>query len=245
MYNIERQQKILDILKERKSCSVSELAEELMFSEATIRRDLNKLDRDLKIRKTFGGAVFLEKHISEIPISIRRNENEIAKQSICKAAASLLHDNMTIFLGASSTVEYILPYLLNFSGLTVVTNSPDIPIKLKSSNICVYSTGGMFLHHTNSYVGEFARNTVSGINADLVFFSAQGISADGKITQSTYDDTLKIMIKNSSEKCLLIDSSKVNKVYPYTLAVTDEIDTIVTDKPIQKDFSHHNIVIAK
>ena len=66
MYGIERQDKILNILKEKKSCSVSYLSKELLFSEATIRRDLNELSKQMKIRKTFGGAVILESYSSVI-----------------------------------------------------------------------------------------------------------------------------------------------------------------------------------
>ena len=73
MYNIERQEKILEILKEKKSCSVSFLAKELMYSEATVRRDLKDLSKEMKIRKTFGGAVILEKYSSSIPSKVRSN----------------------------------------------------------------------------------------------------------------------------------------------------------------------------
>ena len=75
MYDIERQEKILEILRKEKSCSVAKLAKILNYSEATIRRDLNFLDSELKVRKTFGGAVIFDTYSNEVPITIRRNEN--------------------------------------------------------------------------------------------------------------------------------------------------------------------------
>lgn len=245
MYNIERQEKILEILREKKSCSVSYLAKSLLFSEATIRRDLNELSKDMKIRKTFGGAVIVEKYSSEIPINVRREENSRAKEKICGAAASLIKDNMTIFLAASTTVEYLLPHLFNKNGLTIITNSPDIPAKLSATNATIYSTGGRFLHHTNSYIGEYARNMLKCINADLMFFSVSGLSDNGKLTiSSTEDDIMSVMMENSAKSCLLIDSSKFGTTYPFTLCSVNKIDTIVTDAPLPQNLKHSNVIIA-
>lgn len=245
MYSIERKEKILEILKVKKSCSVSELASLLHFSEATIRRDLIELDKAMKIHKTFGGAVILEKFNFEFPMSIRRKENEEAKQNICKAASSLINDDMTIFMAASSTVEYLLPYLNKFKGLTIITNSPEIPLKISNPNITVYSTGGKLLHHSNEYAGEFATNMIKQINADLLFFSARGLSLDGRLTQTPYDTVQQQMIKNAVKTCLLIDSSKTDKLFEFTFAHIDDIDVIVTDKKMPESINHPNVLIAE
>jgi len=246
MYDIERQQRILEILQEKKSCSVAELAETLCFSGATIRRDLNILAKEMKVRKTFGGAVIVEKYCTEVPMAVRRDENAAVKERLCKAAAKLLQDSMTIFIDSSTTTEYILPYLKDHKGLTVVTNNPDIPAKLSGTDITIYSTGGKLLHHSNSYVGEFARNMIRGINADLLFFSARGVGLDGRVTNSsTEDDIHKVMIENSKRTCLLIDSTKVGKIYPFTFSRIQDIDVIVTDKPLPESISHSDVVIAE
>lgn len=246
MYEIERQEKILEILREKKSCSVAELAKTLCFSEATIRRDLNALNREMKVRKTFGGAVICERYSSEVPIAVRRSENAAVKERLCRSAATLLHDNMTVFFDASNTIEYLLPYLAQYRGLTVVTNNPDIPAKLSGTDVTVYSTGGKYLHHSNAYVGEFARNTVRGVNADLMFFSARGLSLDGKLTtSSTEEDVHKIMIENAAKTCLLVDSSKVGKCFSFTFGTLSDVDIVITDKPLPEGMEHPCVILAK
>lgn len=245
MYDIERQNKILEILKEKKSCSVAYLARELMFSESTIRRDLNELSKQMRVRKTFGGAVILENYSSVIPSKVRGNENVYVKERIAACAATLLHDNMTIFLAESTTVEHILPYLNNFSGLTVITNSPEFTLKLSSTDIEVFSTGGRLLHHSNSYVGEYARKMIRQINADIMFFSVRGLSDGGKLTtSSTDDDVMATMMENSKSTCLLIDSSKFSHTYPFSLCSLRDVDTIVTDAPLPQGLEHDNIIIV-
>lgn len=245
MYDIERQEKILEILRREKSCSVAELAKLLCFSEATIRRDLNALDKEMKVRKTFGGAIIMERYSAEVPIGVRRSQNAAAKERICRAAARLLQDNMTVFLDASNTGEYILPYLERYSGLTVVTNNPDVPTMLSGTDITVYSTGGKYLHHSNAYVGEYARNTLRGINADLLFFSVRGLSLDGKLTtSSTEEDVHNVMIENAAKTCLLVDITKIGKTFPFTVCRLQDIDVVVTDKPLPNDLNHPNVILA-
>lgn len=245
MYNIERKDKILKILHEKKSCSVSELAKQLMFSEATIRRDLNELDKEMKVRKTFGGAVIMETYPSEVPMSVRQSENNESKAAICRMASTLLHDNMTLFLPSSTTTEHILPYLNDYTGLTVITNCPIVSSKLANTDVTIYCTGGKLLHHSNSYVGEFARAMIRKVNADLMFFSTRGISADGRLTNSsTFDEVLQAMMENSAKTCLLLDSSKFGKIYPFTVCNLHDADVVITDKPLPDGLEHNNIIIA-
>lgn len=245
MYNIERQEKILEILKEKKSCSVSYLASELLFSEATIRRDLNELSKEMKIRKTFGGAIILEEYSSWVPNKVRSKENAYAKEKIAAVASAFIEDNMTLFLAESTTVDHLLPHLHNHKGITVITNSLEIPYRLSSTDAEVFSTGGRLLHHSNSYVGEYARKMIRSINADLMFFSVRGLSDSGKLTtSSTDDDIIETMMENSKKTCLLIDSSKFGNTYPFTLCSINEIDMIVSDAILPGGLKHHNITIV-
>ena len=246
MYDIERKQKILDILNKKKSCSVSELAKLLSFSEATIRRDLRTLEQEMKLRKTFGGAVIVEQYSAEVPNIVRQSINISAKEQICRAATQLLHDNMTLFLAASSTVNCLIPYLHNYSNLTIITNSPEIPQLLSNSNITVYCTGGKLLHYSSAYIGEFAKNTIRNLNADLMFFSARGISLNGKVTNSsTEEDIQRTMMENSAHVCLLADYSKVGKTYPFAICQLKEVHTVITDKPFPECLDHPNVIVAK
>lgn len=246
MYNIERQEKILEILKEKKSCSVEYLAKELMYSEATIRRDLTALSNELKIRKTFGGAVILENYSSIIPNKVRSKKNLAEKEKIAARASKLIKDNMTIFLAESTTVECLLPYLRGYSGLTVITNSAEIPIRLSSTEVTVFSTGGKLLHHSNSYVGEYARKMIRQMNADLMFFSVRGMSENGKLTtSSTDDDVMSTMMENSKKTCLLIDSTKFGSVYPFTLCSASDVDVIVTDAPLPDGVESNCVIVSE
>lgn len=230
MYDIERREEILKLLRQKKSCSVSELAQILHYSEATIRRDLNLLDKEMRIRKTFGGAVFPEAYGKEVPISVRQNENMEVKKQLCHAVEPLIRDNMTVFLSASTTLQHVIPFLDSRFNMTVVTNSPDYPRLFTNPNIVVLCTGGRLLHHSNAYVGKFARNMIQQVNADLMLFSVTGISDDGRCTvSSTGDDIFEAMIGNAAKTCLLADHSKFGKCCSYTVCNLKNVDVLITD----------------
>src|SRR6478752_598487 len=53
----ERQNRIISALQADGAASVRELAEALAVSESTIRRDLELLDRNGELTRTYGGAV--------------------------------------------------------------------------------------------------------------------------------------------------------------------------------------------
>src|SRR5690554_5827583 len=103
MFTLERQQAILDLLKSNKSASVSDLSKRFFIGEATIRRDLDKLEKMGLIKRTYGGAVLIEGLDSEIPLFVRESEQKDLKVSIGKLAAQLVNDNDIIIIDSSST----------------------------------------------------------------------------------------------------------------------------------------------
>ena len=56
----ERHKQILKLLEEKKKMSVAELSGILGVSEVTVRKDLEALERQKSLTRTFGGALFLD-----------------------------------------------------------------------------------------------------------------------------------------------------------------------------------------
>ena len=57
MYNLERQEEIMQILESKRSVSVAKLADLLYVSAPTVRRDLTILEEQGKVHRTHGGVV--------------------------------------------------------------------------------------------------------------------------------------------------------------------------------------------
>lgn len=231
MFNIERQEEILNFLEESKSISVSKLSKLLYVSPPTIRRDLNELEQQGKVLRTHGGVVLRKTAESEIPLMFREDQNNKSKQIIAQKAVQYIENGNVIFFDASSTVAHIIPLLKNFNDIIVVTNSPKTSIKLGENGIKNYCTGGLLLSHSIAYVGNEAENFISHINADVFFFSSRGYLEDGCITDSSTEESTvkKAMMKNADKTYYLCDSSKKNKKYMYNICRTKDVTGIIDE----------------
>lgn len=231
MYNLERQEQILAILEDKKSISVTALAKLLYVSQPTVRRDLDNLCRQGKVQRTHGGVVLRKVSDTEIPLMYREDQNNGAKKVIAEKAVKHIRDGDVIFLDASSTVSYLIPHLKKFRDLLVVTNSPKTSIRLGECGIKNYCTGGQLLMHSIAYVGAEAEKFISGINADIFFFSSRGYTEDGRITDSSESEATvkKAMLQNAEKSYYLCDSSKRGKKYAFNVCTTKDLAGILTE----------------
>lgn len=231
MYNLERQEQILAILEDKKSISVTALAKLLYVSQPTVRRDLDNLCRQGKVQRTHGGVVLRKVSDTEIPLMYREDQNNGAKKAIAEKASELVRDGDVIFLDASSTVSYLIPHLKKFRDLLVVTNSPKTSIRLGECGIKNYCTGGQLLMHSIAYVGAEAEKFISGINADIFFFSSRGYTEDGRITDSSESEATvkKAMLQNAEKSYYLCDSSKRGKKYAFNVCTAKDLAGILTE----------------
>ena len=99
MLALERRNLILEKLQEEKRVVVSELSQLYSVSEETIRRDLDKLEKEGLATKSYGGAVINEDVGIDLPFNIRKNQNVQGKQKMAEIAASMVNDGDHIFSG--------------------------------------------------------------------------------------------------------------------------------------------------
>ncbi len=108
MLAIERRQEIMRLIRRDKSVRVHELAGRFEVTEETIRRDLDKLDKEGKVKKTYGGAI-LEEPVSDDPSFMDRQKvNMDEKKLIAKRASELIEDGETIFIDMSTTALEVI-----------------------------------------------------------------------------------------------------------------------------------------
>ena len=232
MYDVERQKQILDLLAKNKSMSVARLSEILYVSPPTVRRDLAALSREGLVSRTHGGVLLRDTSEKEIPLLFREDQNNLSKKIIASRAALYIKNGSALFLDASSTVSYLVPELEKFSDLVVVTNSPKISMRLAERGIRNYCTGGLMLVHSVAYVGSEAERFVSGINADLFFFSSRGYTEDGVITDSSAEEASlrRAMLKNAKKSIYLADSTKKNQKYMYNICTVSDVDAVIDER---------------
>ncbi len=233
MLAAERRNIILEKIQEEKKVIVSELSREYEVSEETIRRDLDRLEEEGHIVKSYGGAVLNEANLTELPHNIRRGVNTAAKQKIAELVRDEIEENDHIFLDASTTSVFIAKNIKQKEHLTVITNSIENLLELSLvSGWDIISTGGQLKAGTMSLYGWKTAETLSSYHVDKVFMSCKGISMDRGITDGN-DETAGIkqtMIASADNVYLAADISKFDKKAFSQICGFERINTVITDR---------------
>lgn len=252
MFAVERQKRILEILKTEGAVWVSRLSTELGVTEETVRRDLEKLEKQEALVRTHGGAILVSESNREMSLEKRKNLNTDAKERLAKEAASHVVPGDTVFLDASTTTFYMARELKNIKDLTVVTNSLRVINELAGiSGLKVIGIGG-YAGSNQSFTGSLAASYIEeNFFANKVFFSSRGVTKGGGILDSNEAECgiKKCMIKNSDQKFYLCDKSKIGRVGFAKLADFSELDYFITeeglDSEILKLLYDYNVTVSQ
>lgn len=239
MLAIERRGEILERLQVEKRVVVSELSQSYGVSEETIRRDLEKLEKEGLIIKSYGGAVLNEQTIFDLPFTVRKTQKGAEKQQIAALVENLVRDNEAIMFDASSTAAYIARGLKKKKNLTVITNSVEILMEVSGAPAwTVISTGGTLHESPFALAGARTNEALSGYHVDKAVISCTGLSLDVGLTDSDEQvaDSKRIMIRAAKERILVADHTKFGKVAFAGICGLDGIDKIVTDRKPQEEW---------
>jgi DeoR family transcriptional regulator, aga operon transcriptional repressor len=236
---LERQKQILSLLSQQGRLRVAEIVTQFSISEATARRDLETLAAQGKAQRVHGGVIAVGQAPPELPILERESEQSEEKASIGRAAASLVGNNETVFLGSGTTVLEIARHLRDHKSMTVITNSlPVINILAGVKEITVVSLGGMLRESELSFIGHITEQSLLEVRADKVFMGTRGVSLDHGLTNDYLQETLtdRAILKSGREVIIVADHTKVNRVSTVLLAPLNSMHTFVTDSKADKKF---------
>ena len=232
MLAIERKNEILAILQKEQRVLVSELSQKYDVTDETIRRDLEKLESEGYVKRTYGGAVLNKNTSMDLPLRIREKNNRREKQIIARLVAQVVEEGDSIMLDASSTSLMIAKELKDMNTLTVVTNAVEVLIELAGhEGVRVISTGGMLRDSSLSLIGTAAQKALSGYNVDKAIISCKGFDMQKGITDSS---EVEADMKNAMRSCakqtiLAVDSSKFDHVSFVRFMEPQKGDMVVTD----------------
>lgn len=233
MLTLERQSQILEYLKQKKVATVEELAQQFYISPASIRRDLNKLEKQQLIKRTYGGAMLAASLSQEIPAVMRKKEYAVSKEYIAAIAAKKVRDNDIILMDASTTTQQMLPFLKERTGLTIITNG--LQLAAGASDLLdakIYCCGGLVRSNSYSLVGYQSIDFIRNFHIQKMFFSCDAVNIGEGIYDASDDEAelRKIMIANSEAVYLLCDNSKFDKKSFYQVCRFSDIQYLITEK---------------
>ncbi len=240
MYRQGRIEKILEVLRANGYVTVKYLVSVTGYSNATINRDLNIMEKQKLVKRSYGGVEIVAN--KGVPLPFRYHKMKSEKLKIAKKAAEYIEDGDTVFIDASTTTEYIAGFLTEKKDLTVITNNMAIISRLSEYGINCICLGGKVVEPPFMLSGDDAVECAMKYRADKMFFSTGMITENGYIATNTqmYYLLQTVMLKNSNKKYYLADHDKIKKesVIEKYLCDLNGIDIIISDKDFNDELKN-------
>lgn len=244
MLNEERYRIIQELIEEKNTVTVAELAKVINTSESTIRRDLTTLDELGKIRKFFGGATKIVKNegLFEDSVSVREQMMSKEKTEIAKYCAELINDNDFVFIDAGTTTSRLVDFIKN-NKATYITNGITHGRKLIHKGFNTYIIGGKIKPVTEAIIGAEGIANLSNFNFSKAFMGANGVDINAGYTTPDIEESLvkEAAVKKSYHSFVLVDSTKFNRVFPVSFAEVKK-GIIITDKLTDNRYAKETVV---
>ncbi|MFC4652500.1 DeoR/GlpR family DNA-binding transcription regulator [Lactococcus nasutitermitis] len=222
----ERKLKIINLLMQQRRATLEELIEVTESSISTLRRDLNDLEEEKKLRRVHGGAELIQDLSKELSIFEKTSKNVHEKQIIANKALKKIKEGDVIFLDAGTTTGSMIAGIKQLKKeLTIVTNSVTHASNLVAEHLTVYILGGCVKKTTDAITGSVALSQLKNYRFNLAFIGANAfVEESGVMTPDSEEAAIKRQaILQADEAFVLIDSSKIGQTSFVRFAQADEV----------------------
>ncbi|MBO5327697.1 MAG: DeoR/GlpR transcriptional regulator [Clostridia bacterium] len=230
----ERIEEIAEILDKRGKMTLEQLEEVFPnVSQMTLRRDLFQLEEDGRIIRIRGGAMSVKEvqKVSGEAYIKKTTINTDAKLVIAQKAATLIDEGTSIFLDGGTTAMYLSKEMPDMN-CNIFTNGIAVAMELaQKKNVKITVVGGQLMKDNLSTSSPAAKEYFALTNFEIAIVSAtaftpeQGFSCSSQIEA----DLLKQVFKKARHVYMMLDSSKIGKINPYTFAHMEDINVLITD----------------
>ncbi|HUJ08673.1 MAG TPA: DeoR/GlpR family DNA-binding transcription regulator [Verrucomicrobiae bacterium] len=235
----QRQDRLRAALRENRVVRVEDLCLELNASPATVRRDLDRLEKLGEIQRVHGGAVSMESRLQESLFDAKTSIAIREKRRIAQAALEMIRPEDTVYLDGGSTVLELARLLRDRTNVTVATNSLRAANELAGHGPRLILIGGELRRLSQTLVGPLTRHVLNELHLDKAFMGTMGLSLREGLTTTEPSEafTKELVMERAREVILLADSSKVGKVSFARAGGLEKVHTLITDKKIDRQFA--------
>ncbi|MEV5576724.1 DeoR/GlpR family DNA-binding transcription regulator [Spirillospora sp. NPDC052269] len=232
MTSSKRRAQIVSSVRTKGAASVRELAESLKVSESTIRRDLDVLDRNGELVRTYGGAAPSPQQAApeEISFAASAERDSEGKEAVARRAAELVEDDMVVVLDIGTSTRLIARHLRG-RPVTVITANLAVFDELRDDPaVRLVLVGGVVRRNYLSLVGSLAESALRQVSADLVFLSCTGVRANGHVVDDMEVETQikRAMIEAADRVVLVASETKFPGTGSLRVCSLEQLDTLIT-----------------
>ncbi len=227
----ERQRRVLAAMGHDGAVRVDALSDLLAVSPATVRRDLEELERQGLVQRVHGGAILPRTRLDEPWFEEKTAIAGSEKLAIARAAAALIEDGETIYLDGGSTLLELARLLVARDSVTVVTNSLRAAHELSHGGPRLILIGGELRRRSQTLVGALTRVVLDTIHLDKAFMGTMGISVEAGMTTTDPNEafTKELVMTRARQVILLAHSDKIGNVAFAHAGGIRDLTMLITD----------------
>jgi len=236
---IERRMEIVNLVNLNGKVRVDDLAKKFSVSSVTIRSDLSFLEKNGYVIRSHGSAIPNTGAIAELTVNDKRRQNMGVKTFIAHAAAKLIKDGDTIILDSGTTTREIASSMKKLKDVVVMTSGLDVAMELVSApGVNVLMPGGLLRKNALSFSGSQAEISLQNYRFDKLFLGVDGYDLQAGITtHNEQEASLNRLMCNISRQVIAVaDSTKFGKHSCHMIREFGNIDILVTDENIPRDY---------
>ena len=248
----DRIQEIAELLDKRGKLSLEQLEEYFPnVSQMTLRRDLLQLEKEGKIIRVRGGAMSVREvqKTSGEPYTKKTTIHTDEKIVIAQKAAELIDEGASLFLDGGTTALYLAKEMPDIY-CNVFTNGLAVATELaKKKNVMVHLLGGQLIKENLATASAFSSLYFTDTNFEIAIISAAAFTLENGFSCSTQVEAelLRVVCKKAKFLYMMLDSSKIGRIKPYTFAHAEDINVLISDQDfpdcLKDKFKEMNIVV--
>ena len=244
MFAPERIRIIKGILLDKKHINVSDLSSILNVSEVTVRRDLEKLEKENFLTRTHGGAILNDQSLFDEDECDNVEDDPYHEQrvEIAEIASHMIQDNDVILLSPGLTNLCIAKKVLNKRNVTVLTNYLKIASELAANaSIKVILPGGDLDPASMILTGKLTEENIRSFFVSKAFIEVEGVSMERGYTVQSIDraSVIREMVNITRERIIVcpykcFDNIAFSQIGPLTMA-----NKVITNPSVPDQYKNY------
>ena len=233
---------LLDALKAQGRIETDEAIDLLNVSGSTLRRTFINLEEKGLIVRTLGGAQLVQERPFAYSFEKLSIQNTEKKTKIGITAAELIEAGDVVYIDCGTTTARVCAAFVQrlnhteLKNVSIFTNSL-VNLNILSSACKVALIGGEYRPHRQDFCGFLAENALKLLRFDKCFLGADGFAAPDSFTTTDFSTASlnQIVLQQSREKNVVVDSMKFLKSSFVTYAKAKDLTNLITDSDMPSE----------
>lgn len=228
---------ITDAVLKNGFVTVDDLADQMGVSRMTVHRDLDELSSRSVLRKVRGGASAERSTQFESDFDFRVASQLPEKRAIARAAAEFATDGDVIVIDDSSTAGEVVPFLMDRTSMTIITNFlPVIEKVVAIPEIKLIGLAGEYDRRYHSFLGAQCERTLADLYADVLFTSSSAYSLGTVFHQDQRIVSAKqAMMRTAQTRVLMMDHTKFGRGALHRVAGIENYTHLIVDEKVEDE----------